>query len=183
MGAVDIVMVLGLGAVGMGTVMVSTSFVLFNIEPTYFGQTSKIRRCKVIIAVDRVKEHLNIVRTLGATHTIDNTSLDFTTLNEEARAYFPVGVSVVFDITGAPVLIEQGLRSTHTRGKLVCIGVPPLVYELGVTLVEHINVCYSILFSEFLTDFFNRKDVRFWVALKETVYRSRLAFLAYSVSE
>lgn len=137
------------------------SFVLLNVKSTYIGQTSRIRGCRAIVAVDRVRERLDIARTLGATHTIDNTSPDFTTLDKTAQAYFPVGVSVVLDTTGAPVLIEQGLRSTHARGKLVCIGIPPLEYELGVNLVEHINVCYSTLYSDFLADFPKERTLGF----------------------
>ena len=36
--------------------------------------------------------------------------------------------------------MEQGLQATHARGKLVCIGVPPLGYQIKVDMVKHINV-------------------------------------------
>lgn len=106
-----------------------------------------------MIAVDRVKERLDLARILGATHSVDTISSDFATMNEAVRAELPTAVSLVIDTTGVPDLIEQGLRSTLARDKLVCIGVPPLGYHLGVNVTEHINVSYSALSSEtFPTD-------------------------------
>ncbi|GLI80391.1 hypothetical protein PoHVEF18_008745 [Penicillium ochrochloron] len=123
----DIVMIQGLGAVGMGALM-----------------TAKIRNCKSIIAVDRDKVRLELAKTLGASHILDTTDHEFTTLDQAAKAIFPHGVSIVIETTGVPSLIEQGLQSTHTRGKIVLIGVPPLGYNLSVNVTEHLNVSYEL---------------------------------------
>lgn len=153
-GPADVVMILGLGAVGMGALMVSNrpSFThSAYIVLTDSGQTSHIQGCKAIIAVDKFQDRLELSRTLGATHTINTTSPDFTTLSEAARAYFPAGVSIVIETTGVPFLIEQGLEATHARGKLVCIGVPPVGYNMGVDMIKHINVGTPFSFRGGLT--------------------------------
>ncbi|KAJ5952819.1 Alcohol dehydrogenase superfamily zinc-type [Penicillium vulpinum] len=127
-GPADTVLILGLGAVGMGAIM-----------------TAKIRNCKAIIAVDRVKGRLELAKSLGATHNLDTSSPDFTTLDDAVRKLLPNGVSIVIETTGVPFLIEQGLQSTHQRGKIVLIGVPPLAYRLSFDVTEQINTGRSIL--------------------------------------
>ncbi|KAJ5369766.1 Alcohol dehydrogenase superfamily zinc-type [Penicillium cataractarum] len=124
----DIVMILGLGAVGMGALM-----------------TAKIQECNAIIAVDRDMARLDLAKTLGATHVLNTSDPKFTTLDQAVRSIFPDGVSIVIETTGVPVLIEKGLQSTHTRGKMVLIGVPQLGYSLSVPVTEHINSGRAIL--------------------------------------
>lgn len=58
----------------------------------------------------------------------------------------------MIETTGVPFLIEQGLEATHARGKLVCIGVPPVGYQMGVDMIKHINVC-DLLFSRVIIGF------------------------------
>ncbi|THC92794.1 hypothetical protein EYZ11_007723 [Aspergillus tanneri] len=124
----DVVMILGLGAVGLGALM-----------------TAKIRGCKAIIAVDRVKARIELAKSLGATHTLDTSSADFTSLDEAIKLIIPAGVSVVIETTGHPAIFERGLRCTHARGKVVFIGIPPLGYQFSFDLSEHINHGRSIL--------------------------------------
>ncbi|KAJ5356147.1 Alcohol dehydrogenase superfamily zinc-type [Penicillium concentricum] len=124
----DTVLILGLGAVGMAALM-----------------TAKIRNCKTIIAVDRVKERLELAETLGATHTLDTSGPDFTTLDGAVKKLLPGGVSIVIETTGVPTLIEQGLQSTHARGRIVLIGVPPLGYRMSFDVTEQINMGRSIM--------------------------------------
>jgi Zn-dependent alcohol dehydrogenase len=102
-----------------------------------------MRNCKAIIAVDRDNARLELAKTLGASHILDTSDPKFTTLDQAARAIFPHGVSIVIETTGVPILIEQGLQSTHTRGKIVLIGVPSLGYKLSVNVTAHINVSYE----------------------------------------
>lgn len=109
----------------------------------WFWQTAKIHNCKAIIAVDRDQARLELAKTLGASHILNTSGPDFTTLNEAVRALFHNGVSVVIETTGVSFLIEQGLQSTHARGKMVLIGVPPLGYRLSVNVIEHINVSFN----------------------------------------
>ncbi|KAE8135285.1 hypothetical protein BDV38DRAFT_252936 [Aspergillus pseudotamarii] len=119
----DIVMILGLGAVGMGALM-----------------TAKIRECKAIIVVDKVEARLEHAKRLGASHTINTGTLDSTGLKDAVCQFFPSGASIVIDTTGVPTLIEEGLQSTRKRGKLVLIGVAPLGYGLNVDVGQHVNV-------------------------------------------
>jgi threonine dehydrogenase-like Zn-dependent dehydrogenase len=52
----------------------------------------------------------------------------------------PAGASIAIDTTGVPSIIEQSVQSTHARGKVVFIGIPPLGYTLNINLSEHLNV-------------------------------------------
>ncbi|GAB1192898.1 hypothetical protein APSETT444_002097 [Aspergillus pseudonomiae] len=122
----DVVMILGLGAVGMGALMNS--------------QTAKIRECKAIIAVDKVATRLEQAKTLGASHTINTGSLHGKALKDAVSDLSFSGVTVVIDTTGVPTVIEQGLQATRKRGKLVLVGVPPSGYTLNIDVVQHINV-------------------------------------------
>ncbi|KAJ5194893.1 Alcohol dehydrogenase superfamily zinc-type [Penicillium cinerascens] len=97
-GIAETVMIIGMGAVGMGALM-----------------TAKIRNCKAIIAVDRIKDRLELAKTLGASHILNTSDPSFTTLNEATRNLSAGGVSVVIDTTGVPTLIEQGIQSTTAR--------------------------------------------------------------------
>ncbi|CAG8360518.1 unnamed protein product [Penicillium salamii] len=118
----DVVMISGLGAVGMGALM-----------------TAKIIGCKTIIAVDRMKSRLELAKEIGATHAIDTSDSKFSTLDSAVRSIVPMGASVAIDTTGVPFIIEQSIQSTHARGKVVYIGIPPLDFTLNINLVEHIN--------------------------------------------
>ncbi|KAE8421185.1 chaperonin 10-like protein [Aspergillus pseudocaelatus] len=125
----DVVMILGLGAVGMGALM-----------------TAKIRECKAIIVVDKVETRLEHAKRLGASHTINTGTLDNTGLKDAVCQLFPSGASVVIDTTGVPALIEEGLQATRKRGKLVLIGVAPLGYGLNVDVVQHVNFSALTIF-------------------------------------
>ncbi|KAL2826292.1 chaperonin 10-like protein [Aspergillus cavernicola] len=118
----DAVMILGLGAVGMGALM-----------------TAKIQHCRTIIVVDRVEARLELASDLGATHTINSACPDFGTLTDAVFEISPGGVSAVIDTTGAPALIEEAFQCIEKRGKLILIGVPPLGYEFTVDVTGHIN--------------------------------------------
>ncbi|KAL4808181.1 chaperonin 10-like protein [Aspergillus unguis] len=117
----DAVVIIGLGGVGLASLM-----------------TASLRSCKAIIGVDRYPARLDLAKSLGATHGID-TSPDGFNLHNAILEIFPRGVSTVIDTTGVPVLIEDGLKSLRQRGTLVMIGVPPPQYELGVKAIPHIN--------------------------------------------
>ncbi|KAL4908429.1 hypothetical protein BDW74DRAFT_175111 [Aspergillus multicolor] len=117
----SVLVVLGLGSVGIAALM-----------------TAALHPHKAIIGVDRLSSRLELAKELGATHTIDTSPPGFN-LNKALREIFPTGVSTVIDTTGAPPLIEDGLQSLKQRGKIVLIGVTPMQYELGVSVVQHIN--------------------------------------------
>lgn len=103
-------------------------------------QTANILKCKSIIAVDRLKPRLELARSLGATHTIDSSDPEFTSLDEAVRQLVPLGASVAIETTGVPSIIEQSIQATSARGRIVLIGIPPLGYELSVNVTQHMNV-------------------------------------------
>jgi Zn-dependent alcohol dehydrogenase len=146
----DSVMISGLGAVGMGALMVSCGPLQEKFQEKFqekcirltfdLAQTAKITKCKVIIAVDRVQTRLELARRLGATHTINTNDAEISRLDDAVRAIVPKGASVAIDTTGVPSIIEQSVQSTHARGKVIFIGIPPKNYTLNINLSEHMNV-------------------------------------------
>ncbi|CAI7570367.1 unnamed protein product [Penicillium bialowiezense] len=123
----DVVMVSGLGAVGMGAIM-----------------TAQIAKCKTIIAIDRVQSRLELAKEIGATHTINTSHSGFCTLDNAVRGIVATGASIAIETTGVASIIEQSIESTHARGKVVYIGIPPPNYTLNLNLSEHMNVSLFI---------------------------------------
>ncbi|KAG8165802.1 hypothetical protein KVR01_004354 [Diaporthe batatas] len=104
----DTVAVLGLGAVGLSGIM-----------------AAKIRGCRMIIAVDRVPSRLELAKSVGATHTI-NTSTIKGTLTEEVRGITGgVGTTITMDASAAAPLIRQALEFTANQGKTFLLTTPP----------------------------------------------------------
>ncbi|KAL4864007.1 hypothetical protein BDV12DRAFT_201511 [Aspergillus spectabilis] len=112
----DVVMVLGMGAVGMAALM-----------------TAKIRSCKTIIAVDRFTTRLGIAESVGATHTI-NTAIPEFNFQQALREISPTGASVVVDTTGVGWLIEEGIESLAPLGKMIHLASPPPDYRLSLDI-------------------------------------------------
>ncbi|OJJ05602.1 hypothetical protein ASPVEDRAFT_138489 [Aspergillus versicolor CBS 583.65] len=110
-GPEDVVMVMGMGAVGMAALM-----------------TAKIRNAKTIIALDRFANRLELSREVGATHTI-NTVVDGFDFQQAVREISPTGASVIIDTTGVGQLIEEAYESLSSLGKLVHIAPTPPDYR------------------------------------------------------
>ncbi|KAL4757558.1 NAD(P)-dependent alcohol dehydrogenase [Aspergillus foveolatus] len=108
------------------------------------GSTASIRPHSAIVGVDRLPGRLELAKELGATHTIDTSPPGFN-LQKTLLEMFPGGVHHIVDTTGTPVLIEDGLRSLRQRGKIILIGVPPMQYELGIGVVQHINTGRAVV--------------------------------------
>ncbi|KAL4816664.1 chaperonin 10-like protein [Aspergillus spinulosporus] len=108
------------------------------------GSTASLRPHSAIVGVDRLPGRLELAKELGATHTVDTSPLGFN-LQKTLLEMFPGGAHYVIDTTGTPVLIEDGLRSLRQRGKIVLIGVPPMQYELGIGVVQHINTGRAVV--------------------------------------
>jgi threonine dehydrogenase-like Zn-dependent dehydrogenase len=114
-----------------------------------------------------------LAKRLGATYTIDTSDAGFSRLDDAVRSLVPTGASVAIDTTGVPAIIEQSIQSTHARGKVVYVGIPPLEYTLNINLTEHLNVRFlTWLFvsrGNILTiSFNNRKEGLSLDASKET---------------
>ena len=94
----------------------------------------------MIIAIDRVQSRLDLAQEVGATHTINTSHSDFSTLDNAVRSIVATGASIAIETTGVASIIEQSIQSTCARGKIVYIGIPPPNYSLNISLSEHMNV-------------------------------------------
>ncbi|KAF2216159.1 hypothetical protein CERZMDRAFT_119815 [Cercospora zeae-maydis SCOH1-5] len=115
-GEKDSICILGLGGVGLSAIM-----------------GAKIQGCRQIIGVDRVESRLKLAKELGATHVIDGSKLPEgkeigDVIKEIADG---VGPSITIDTTGAPVLMDAGVKFTRNKGKYIQVGSPPFDYTLG----------------------------------------------------
>ncbi|KAL2848583.1 chaperonin 10-like protein [Aspergillus pseudoustus] len=110
----DVVLVMGMGAVGMAALM-----------------TAKIQGCKTIIALDRFPSRLRLAEDLGATHTINTAVPDFE-FQKAVRDISVNGASIILDTTGVGKLIEEAFRSLAPLGKLVHIASPPPNYRFSL---------------------------------------------------
>ncbi|MBX9963540.1 MAG: zinc-binding dehydrogenase [Burkholderiales bacterium] len=75
-----------------------------------------------IVAVDLHGNRLELARRLGATHTIDSSSVD--ARESLIRILGAQGADVFVDNTGQPAIIELGYELTKAQGRVVLVGVP-----------------------------------------------------------
>ena len=95
-------LVCGVGTVGMSAVM-----------------AARVVGCERIIALDVMKQRLDLARELGATHVIDTTSADW---QEELDAASPGGVTNAVDTTARQDVISVAFEHLAPRGTLVLLG-------------------------------------------------------------
>lgn len=107
---------MGLGGVGLSAIM-----------------GAKIQGCRMIIGIDKVRSRLDLAKELGATHVIDGSKLDEgKTLGDVVKELADgVGPTITIDTTGAPVLMDAGMKFTRNHGKYIQVGSPPFDYTLG----------------------------------------------------
>lgn len=109
----DGVLVVGLGAVGLGAIM-----------------AAKIQGCRAIVAVDRIQSRLQLAKRLGATHIYDTGHLDIKqdsyaqTLADEVKKLVGGKINFALDTTGVLPLINAQIKALSKRGKFIQIGVP-----------------------------------------------------------
>lgn len=85
-------------------------------------QGAALAGARVIVAVDRFGNRLDLARTCGATHTIDASKADAWA---ELKKLFPNGALDVFiDNTGVPAIIAQGYELVSKTGRVILVGVP-----------------------------------------------------------
>lgn len=101
--AADSLAVFGCGTVGLAAVM-----------------AAKLIGCARIIAFDRLDARLELALELGATTIINNTRDDIAASLRELG-----GVTLAFDSTGRPEVIEPGFAALRPRGRMVLAGVSP----------------------------------------------------------
>lgn len=104
-------------------------------------QGAAMRSAGQIIAVDIVKDKLELATSLGATHTINSSERDVVS---EIRDITDGGVDYAFDITGVLSVTEQTYDVTAPKGEAIVVGVPPFgkqdmeldVYEMVLSEKE-----------------------------------------------
>jgi S-(hydroxymethyl)glutathione dehydrogenase/alcohol dehydrogenase len=82
-----------------------------------------------IIAVDLHEGKLELARQMGATHVLNNSSLDLEQTHAAlgtmlAELGLAGGADVFIDNTGLPAIIELGYQLTQPQGKVTLVGVP-----------------------------------------------------------
>lgn len=119
-GPEDIVLVLGLGGVGLSAVM-----------------ASKFVGARMIIGLDKVESRISLAKELGATHTINTSTLGNKTLKEIIQGIAEgVGPTIAVETTGVPPLIQAAYDSVRPRGKLCQVGTPPFDFVMNVAWFE-----------------------------------------------
>lgn len=111
--------VFGVGSVGMSAVL-----------------AGKIRKAKMIIAVDLQPARLELAKRLGATHAILGTG---DVVAEMRKICPPVGVDFAVDCTGSTAVIKTMIDSLGTRGRGATAGAPGFGAHVSVDVMEHLT--------------------------------------------
>jgi len=104
-GPEDSVLVIGCGTVGLSVI-----------------QGARMSGSKRIIAVDRVREKLDVAKAVGATDVILADGRD---VLAAVREIVPDGVNYAFDAIGLPIATEQSIESLANDGTAVIVGMAP----------------------------------------------------------
>jgi len=108
----DVVGIFGCGTVGLAAIM-----------------AAKIAGCARIVAVDVRPDRLTIARALGATDVVDNAS------DELGAALKRLGgLTLAFDNTGRPEVVEVAYAALRPRGQIVLAGLSPRGASLSLDL-------------------------------------------------
>tara|TARA_Y100001968_G_scaffold169578_1_gene155278 strand:+ start:1295 stop:2347 length:1053 start_codon:yes stop_codon:yes gene_type:complete len=85
-------------------------------------QASRLSSAYPIIAVDLFDNRLNLAKKIGATHLINSSNKDaFEAISDILKER---ELDVFIDNTGVPEIIELGYKLTHSKGKVILVGVP-----------------------------------------------------------
>lgn len=122
----DWVVVIGCGGVGLNVVQVARAM---------GGR---------VIAVDLVAEKLAWAERLGATHTIDSSTVE--RVDKEVRKVTGGGADVAFEVVGRAVTQELALGCLRTGGRLVLVGYSPETMSLnaGRVMFRELEVVGSL---------------------------------------
>ncbi|KAJ0423364.1 chaperonin 10-like protein [Aspergillus carlsbadensis] len=126
-GESDTVVVLGLGGVGLVSIM-----------------AAKLRGCKTIIGVDRLAERLKLAQNLGATGVVNTVGEGVNVSHEIMALSNGEGASVAIDTTGNMDLIRGSIQWTAHGAQIIIIGVPPPEATLGIHLIEFMQTGKTI---------------------------------------
>lgn len=116
----DTVAVFGCGGVGLSII-----------------QGALIAGAGQIIAIDKSAEKLELARTLGATDTVDASTVD-DVVDAVRELSGGSGVNHAFEAVGVPALVTQAAMSLAVRGTCTIVGVPPdgAVFEIPYAAIR-----------------------------------------------
>jgi aryl-alcohol dehydrogenase len=121
----DSIAVFGVGAVGMSAVM-----------------AARASGCSKIVAIDRVRQRLELALELGATHVVD--AGECSDLIGAVKSISKSGVSHVVDSTGVGEVVAQALQCLSSRGTCALVGMYPpgnrLPIDTRLIVLNGINV-------------------------------------------
>ncbi|KAK3986039.1 putative alcohol dehydrogenase [Cladorrhinum sp. PSN332] len=115
------VAVFGVGSVGMAAVMAA----------------AKIRKARIVIAVDLQESRLELARELGATHGVLG---DKENVVERIREICGSnGCDYAVDATGVPAVIRTMIDSLGTKGRASTVGAPGPGKSVAVDVMDHLT--------------------------------------------
>lgn len=120
----DRVVIIGLGGVGLSAVM-----------------GAKIAGCSQIIGIDRYDSRLELASDLGATDVINTASTSsMRQVSDMVLAKTNnLGANITLDTTGVPELIQESIRMTAFKGRILQVGAAPLDAKLMIPIFEFMS--------------------------------------------
>ncbi|TQS33836.1 hypothetical protein Golomagni_05806, partial [Golovinomyces magnicellulatus] len=112
--------VFGVGGVGMSAIM-----------------AAKIRKAKVIIAIDLQQSRLDLAKELGATHTLLGNDPEL--VDKIRKCTDTNGVNFAVDCSGAPPVVGFMVESLTIRGKAASVGAPSTEATASIKIFEHLT--------------------------------------------
>lgn len=111
----------------------------------YSRQGAQLKKCPIIIGVDRFSERLDMAKEFGATHVFNTSGPEVDLVAEVKAATDGYGSSVCIDTTGNFDLIKKGMDFTANRGQMIILGVPPVDALLNVHLITFMQVNTTVI--------------------------------------
>ncbi|KAK4175494.1 putative alcohol dehydrogenase [Triangularia setosa] len=115
------VAVFGVGSVGMAAVMAS----------------AKIRKARIVIAVDLQQSRLDLAKELGATHGVLGNAKDV--VQQIRDICQSNGCDYAVDATGVPFVIKTMIESLGTLGRASTVGAPGPGHSVAVDVMDHLT--------------------------------------------
>lgn len=98
-----------------------------------------MRKCRTIIAIDRVESRLDMARSLGATHTINTSDETIDLVAKVKEITGGRGVNVSVDTTGVHALAIQSWHFVRNFGRVLQIGLAKPNDMWDVSMANHMN--------------------------------------------
>jgi len=146
-GAVVEPLAVGLHAVNVARIRPDDAVLVMGAGPVGLAVTLWLRHlgARTVIVSEKAEGRRAVAARLGATEVVEPGGI-----LPAARRHAPDGIDVVFEATGVPGLIAQGIVSSAFRGRVVVVGVchhPDTIFPLAGILKEttvHFVLAYEL---------------------------------------